>query len=179
MKNRKKYIPVVIIMLAGFLCACGRKEPADTLLSDAGEGRGELLLAEDKEDKNIREHWEKGYDLLIEEEERKEAEADCRAALELTAEIYREADKGEASNVVLSEEVTAQMKEKIKTLGKPVTGSGCIRIWRTGRKWSVFCWMLEGERLEPYCCTWFMEMGGSEGFNISMMEKICMYWQQI
>ena len=132
MKNRKKYIPVVIIMLAGFLCACGRKEPADTLLSDAGEGRGELLLAEDKEDKNIREHWEKGYDLLIEEEERKEAEADCRAALELTAEIYREADKGEASNVVLSEEVMAQMKEKIKTLGKPVTGS---RLYSDMENW--------------------------------------------
>lgn len=67
-----------------------------------GEGRGELLLAEDKEEKNIREYWEKGYDLPVEEDERKEAEADLRAALELTPEIYREADKGEASNVVLS-----------------------------------------------------------------------------
>ena len=60
MKNRKKYSLIVIIMLAGFLCACGRKEPADFLLSDAGDGRGELLLAEDEEDTNIREHWEKG-----------------------------------------------------------------------------------------------------------------------
>ncbi|MCI9638364.1 MAG: hypothetical protein HFG77_18660, partial [Hungatella sp.] len=67
MKNRKKYIPIIIIMLAGFLCACGRKEPADSLLSDAEGGREELLLAEDPEDHNIREHWEKGYDLLIEE----------------------------------------------------------------------------------------------------------------
>ena len=124
MENRKKYSLIVIIMLAGFLCACGRKEPADSLLSDAGEGRGELLLAEDEEDNNIREHWEKGYDLPIEEDERREAEADLRTALELTAEIYRAADKGEASNVVLSEEVMAQMKEKIKPLGMSVTGSG-------------------------------------------------------
>ena len=107
MENRKKYSLIVIIMLAGFLCACGRKEPADSLLSDAGEGRGELLLAEDEEDNNIREHWEKGYDLPIEEDERREAEAYLRTALELTAEIYRAADKGEASNVVLSEEVMA------------------------------------------------------------------------
>ena len=128
MKNRKKYIPIIIIMLAGFLCACGRKEPADSLLSDAEGGREELLLAEDQEDHNIREHWEKGYDLLIEEDERKEAEADCGAALELTAEIYREADKGEASNVVLSEEVMFQMKERIKTLGMPVTGSGVYSV---------------------------------------------------
>ncbi len=45
MENRKKYIPIVIIMLAGFLLACGRKEPADSPLSDVGErgtsfGRG-------------------------------------------------------------------------------------------------------------------------------------------
>ena len=128
MENRKKYSLIVIIMLAGFLCACGRKEPADFLLSDAGDGRGELLLAEDEEDTNIREHWEKGYDLPIEEDERREAETDLRAALELTAEIYRAADKDEASNVVLSEEVMAQMKEKIKTLGMPVTGSGLYSV---------------------------------------------------
>ncbi len=51
----------------------------------------------------------KRYDLPIEEDERRGAEADLRAALELTAEIYRAADKGEASNVVLSGEVMAQI----------------------------------------------------------------------
>ena len=68
------------------------------------EGREELLLAEDEED-NKKRTLGKGYDLPIEEDERREAEADLRTALELTAEIYRAADKGEASNVVLSEEV--------------------------------------------------------------------------
>ncbi len=100
-------------MLAGFLCACGRKRTGRfSPCPMQGEGRGELLLAEDEEDNNIREHWEKGYDLPIEEDERREAEADLRTALELTAEIYRAADKGEASNVVLSEEVMAQMKRR-------------------------------------------------------------------
>ena len=145
MENRKKYSLIVIIMLAGFLCACGRKEPADSLLSDAGEGRGELLLAEDEEDNNIREHWEKGYDLPIEEDERREAEADLRTALELTAEIYRAADKGEASNVVLSEEVMAQMKEKIKPLGMSVTGSAVFGYGELGGNGAFFAGCRKGK----------------------------------
>lgn len=128
MEIGKKYILIIVIMATGLLCACGRKEPADFLRSDAGEGREEFLLAENSEDDDKKEQWEKGYDLLVGEEERKEAEDDCRAVLELTAEIYREADKGEASNVVLSEEVILQMKEKIKTTGIPVTGSGLYSV---------------------------------------------------
>lgn len=124
MEFRNRYILTIVIMATGLLCACGRKEPADFFQSDVGEGKEELLLAEDSEADDRKEQWEKGYDLPIGEEERKEAKDDCRAVLELTAEIYREADKGEASNVVLSEEVILQMKEKIKTMGEPVTGSG-------------------------------------------------------
>ena len=109
-----------------------------------GEGRGELLLAEDKEEKNIREYWEKGYDLPVEKDERKEAEADLRAALELTPEIYREADKGEASNVVLSGEVMDQVKEKIKTLGMPVTGCGLYSVMENWGEMEHF--LLDAER---------------------------------
>ena len=43
--------------------------------------------------------------------------------MELIAEIYRQADKGEASNVVISDHVILQMKDKVKAMGNPVTGS--------------------------------------------------------
>lgn len=138
MEIRNKYISIIVIMATGFLCACGGKKPTDFLRSGAGEGREELLLAEIREDDDRKEQWEKGYDLPIGEEERKEAEDDCRAVLELTAEIYREADKGEASNVVLSEEVLLQMKEKIKTMGMPVTGSGSYSVMENWQEMEHF-----------------------------------------
>lgn len=66
---------------------------------------------------------ERGYNLPVKEEDRKEAEDDCRAVLERVSEIYREADKGTALNVVLTEETMIRMKELLKETGKPVIGS--------------------------------------------------------
>lgn len=128
MKIRKKYIQILVITMTGFLCACGRRESVDFLKPDNGEGREELLLAENSEDDDSKERWDKGYNLPIGEDEGKEAEDDCKAVLELTADIYKEADKGEASNVVLSEEVICRMKEKIKSMGMPVTGNGMYSV---------------------------------------------------
>ena len=54
-----------------------------------------------KED--VAEQWEKGYDLPIDEPERKEAEDECKMILELISDIYTQADKGEAVNTVLDE----------------------------------------------------------------------------
>ena len=42
----------------------------------------QCLLAENIEDDDQKGHWEKGYDLPVDENEGKEAEADLRAALE-------------------------------------------------------------------------------------------------
>ncbi len=106
MEIKKIYIQTIIIVMTGFLCACGGKEPEDFSLSGARE---ESSLAESREDSDKKGRWEKGYDLPVDENERKEAEADLRAALELTRDIYQEADKGDASNVVLSEEVLIQL----------------------------------------------------------------------
>ena len=78
---------------------------------------------ESSENGALQEQWEKGYDLPIENGEKEAAEDDCKAAMELIAEIYRQADKGEASNVVISDHVILQMKDKVKAMGNPVTGS--------------------------------------------------------
>lgn len=64
---------------------------------------------------------ENGYDLPINNRERKEAEADCKKMMNLIWEPYRDADKGRASNVVISEEVMGQMADKLKSTGYPVT----------------------------------------------------------
>ena len=54
-----------------------------------------------KED--VAEQWEKGYDLPINETERKEAEDECKKVLVLISDIYILADKGDAVNPVLDD----------------------------------------------------------------------------
>ena len=64
---------------------------------------------------------EKGYDLPISDSERKEAEADCRKMMGLISELYKDAEKGHASNPVIPEETMYQLVEKVKDTGYPVT----------------------------------------------------------
>lgn len=70
-----------------------------------------------------REKWEKGYDLPIDERERREAEADCKEVMEQTAFFYQKAEKGIAVNVVLDISTVDGMVEKLKEIGKPVISS--------------------------------------------------------
>ena len=64
---------------------------------------------------------EKGYDLPIDARQRAEAEEDCKEMMGLILELYKNADKGCASNVVIADEVIDQMVEKLKATGCPVT----------------------------------------------------------
>ncbi len=67
-----------------------------------------------------KEQIEKGYDLPVDALWRKEAEEDLQKMMELIGEIYVKADKGNASNVVLSRETVSEMQEKLKGTGEPV-----------------------------------------------------------
>lgn len=64
---------------------------------------------------------EKGYNLPIDARQRQEVEDDCQKMMGLISELYKNADKGYASNVVIKEEVMYQMAEKLKSAGCPVT----------------------------------------------------------
>lgn len=52
--------------------------------------------------------------------EKEEAENDCENIMELILDIYEQAEKGESSNVVLSDETTLEMQDKVKETGYPV-----------------------------------------------------------
>ena len=67
---------------------------------------------------------EKGYDLPVDVGQRKESEDDCIKMMELIRSIYEEADKGKASNVVLSDETLLAMQDKLKETKNPVTTAG-------------------------------------------------------
>ncbi len=118
---KKKSILLIIVFLIGcFVCACGKDDSVagETLVEDTEEvsSTEETRSAEEE----AAEQWEKGYGLPVDEQEEKEAENDCRAMMEHIYEIYKEADKGTASNVVLTDETILELQKKLMETGYPV-----------------------------------------------------------
>ena len=84
------------------------------------------------------ERWEKGYDLPIEEEKKEEAETECFVIMDRLSDIYMNADKGDASNVVLSDETLDQMQDVVGESGSPVITS------------EIYCTMSNYEKMDQF-----------------------------
>ena len=111
-----------ILLITAFLigccvCACGKE---DSITSETLEEETEEVSST-KETKSAEEEateqWEKGYNLPVDEQEAVEAENDCIEMMELISDIYGDADKGAASNVVLEDETIFKMQRKIMETG--------------------------------------------------------------
>ena len=118
---KKKSILLIMVFLIGcFICACGKEDSVagESLVEDTEE----VFSTEETEsaEEEAAEQWEKGYGLPVDEQEEKEAENDCRAMMEHIYEIYKEADKGTASNVVLTDETILELQKKLMETGYPV-----------------------------------------------------------
>ncbi len=118
---KKKSILLIMVFLIGCdLCACGKE---DSIVSESlAEDTEEVSSAEKTKsaEEEAAEQWEKGYGLPVDEQEEKEAENDCRAMMEHIYEIYKEADRGTASNVVLTDETILELQKKLMKTGYPV-----------------------------------------------------------
>ena len=109
-----------IVLISCLLCGCIRRDRTlDSQLMDSREVDFSEENENNKED--ITEQWEKGYDLPINETERKEAEDECKKVLVLISDIYILADKGDAVNPVLDDKTIYKMQDRIKEKGYPVT----------------------------------------------------------
>jgi hypothetical protein len=119
---KKKCMVLIMVLLLGCLmCACRKENEIleESLVEDIGEAVSTEEMKSAEEEAAVQ--WEKGYDLPVDDSEREEAEDDCKKMMELIFDIYENADKGEASNVALSDETVFEMQNKIKELGYPVT----------------------------------------------------------
>ena len=119
---RKKSILLIMVFLIGcFVCACGKEKSVvgETLVEDTEEvsSTEETKSAEEE----AAEQWEKGYGLPVDEQEEKEAANDCKKMMELIFDIYKDADKGTASNVVLNDETVLEMQKRLMETGCPVS----------------------------------------------------------
>ena len=109
MALKKKSILLIMAFLIGCdLCACGKEDSVvgESLVEDTEEvsSTEETKSAEEE----AAEQWEKGYDLPVDEQEREEAETDCKKLMEHYLDIYETADKGIASNVVLDDQTVLE-----------------------------------------------------------------------
>ena len=119
--RKKSILLIMVFLIGGFVCACGKEDSVagESLVEDTEE------VSSTEETKNTEEEaavqWEKGYDLPVDEQEREEAETDCKKLMELYLDIYETADKGIASNVVLDDQTVLEMQRKLKDAGCLVT----------------------------------------------------------
>ena len=104
---------IMVLILCFLMYACGKYDEESDGLS-AGD-TGEIILKE-----NVAEQFEKGYNLPVDANQREEAENECKEAMELIRDIYEQADKGDASNVVLSDVTMLEMQEILKDIGSSV-----------------------------------------------------------
>ena len=119
--RKKSILLIMVFLIGGFVCACGKEDSVagESLVEDTEE------VSSTEETKNTEEEaavqWEKGYDLPVDEQEREEADTDCKKQMELYIDIYETADKGIASNVVLDDQTVLEMQKKLADAGCPVT----------------------------------------------------------
>ena len=134
--TRKCILTMAILILAVFMCACGKSDegagetpmgnaaPADNIakfiLVDNTNNEEEEVPVEAAAERELAAQIEKGYNLPIEESEREEATDDCKRIMELIFGIYESADKGIASNVVLSDETVLEIQDRVAEIGCPV-----------------------------------------------------------
>lgn len=120
--RKKSILPIIMLLCIILFCACNK----DTEISDinTNEVVEDDILEESSNDKenqtDIEEQIEKGYDLPVSDEESEEAETDSKRIMELILDIYKNADKGDTSNVVLSDETVYEMVARIKETGSCV-----------------------------------------------------------
>lgn len=99
--KKRSILPSAVLICSVLLCVCYSPVPSGTRIPSEKEK-------------------ERGYDLLIDARQRKEAEDDCKKMMGLISELYKNAEKDCASNVVISDEIMYQMAEKLKSAGRPV-----------------------------------------------------------
>lgn len=122
MALKKKSILLLMVTLIGCdLCVCGKEDSVagESLVEDTEEVSSTEKTKNAEEE--AAEQWEMGYGLPVDVQEEKEAENDCREMMECIYDIYKVADKGTASNVVLSDETILKLQKKLMETEYPVT----------------------------------------------------------
>ncbi len=106
---------MICILICGVIfCSCAKKR--------ISPGKTPSSVSEDISETQFSQ-WERGYDLPVPDGEKDEAEEETYRLMAFLTGIYKSAEKGNASNVVLAGNAMKQMRMKIKEQGYSVTSS--------------------------------------------------------
>lgn len=139
-QNKVRILPLLLFLIMVICTGC------DNRMQRIKEN-SELSVKENKEinqnkdsEKEIsqEDQWEKGYNLPIEDEKKTKAETECLNVADIISDIYKNADKGNDSNVVLSDETLERMQETIGRYGYSVVTS------------EVYCTMCNYEQIDQF-----------------------------
>ena len=111
--QKNSLVLIMVLLIGSFACACGKKDSVADESFAAYTEEVPFTETTKTDEKDTAKQWEKGYDLPIDEWEMDEAENDCSAMMEHIYEIYSDADKGAASNVVLTDEIIFELQKKL------------------------------------------------------------------
>lgn len=104
MRKRKRILIFILVFSCLSVSACSKTD-----------------VTENTESQTDRKTDDKGYDLPVETEVREMAEADCINIMKMIRGIYAGADKGDASNAVISNETAKEMMEILEGIEYPVS----------------------------------------------------------
>lgn len=122
---KKRSIGRIIILICSILlCACNYN--GEDLKIESGDktgnnGKEEISSEYFSMPSGSKEEILKGYDLPIDARQKEKAAEDCKKKMGLISELYKNAEKDCASNVVIADEVIDQMAEKLKDARCTVT----------------------------------------------------------
>lgn len=116
-------LTVCMLACSMVFCSCTKeekktkimKEPEKKVIEETAENTEQPVVMDSE--------LEKGYDLPISDQDREEAERESEQIMGLLLNIYKNANKGNSSNVVLNSDVMEKMTKIIKEQGYPVISS--------------------------------------------------------
>lgn len=131
-KRKKKDSMRRILLLTMILAAAGMA--ALVLRESDGEEQTQKQAAREAEDVRL----EKGYDLPVDEAEKKAAEAEGRKRMERIGDIYRAYSGENAENVVLPDAAVEEMLDALEKVGDPVLSDNKYEAMRHFQKADKF-----------------------------------------
>ena len=129
----KKISLFLLIFCMMFLGACQNGDSSSKSSTETEVNSSDTVV-----EINEKDVYEKGYDLPVDEKAGELAKEECKEIMEMIEDIYINADKGIASNVVLSDETILQMKEIIIETGNPITSPEPYAVMENYKKLEDF-----------------------------------------